>query len=556
MAVALDTNGPNRKGYWSLQKDLYSKADCSYQQGKGEARFWLHAIPKSNEVKLMMPDIPTDPDADGSRWILEKAGAGPEGLAKLQKILEEQLKQPPNVADISGYWFCESSDADDFSIYLSALIVEDDSRSVKDSIRSGLSEKALEHLMKDSTLAECRDADNLSCIEVAASSGNLKVLRALINQDRQRLDRTIPTSQNLLHHAATAKRPNVDVIEFLCSHNEVSFAEQRDSSEFTPLQVALGQAVLENVKCLLPYTKGHLEASGSGKGEPATCTAIRSEMLAAWDRLVPTLRLLLQSIPVDSQDFRGCTALRHAIGHEAYGACELLLRDFQADPNVRDFHGTTPIACACEKADISFLRGIEKECKIPIDWWSIDEDGDSLICLAQTNSDPQVEEFVATMTNNDSRALQALEAFEDNHIVCADIHTSMKNYDAAIERLQQADPQVHTAQRIQICHKIARLKLLANDPEAAETLLNQPLGVSGMHHGPSESEPDYDIPVASVHRTLARAYIMQNRYAAALNSIETALAIEARTRERECLLNLHRQTCKAKGESRRLASRL
>ena len=46
--------------------------------------------------------------------------------------------------------------------------------------------------------------------------------------------------------------------------------------------------------------------------------------------------------------------------------------------------------------------------------------------------------------------------------------------------------------------------------------------------------------VARMHRTLARAYMMQKKSVAAPNSVESAFAFETRDRENRCLLDLRR----------------
>ena len=519
---------------------LYSVDEGSIGGGDEDCDFRLYLIPKARESQLRLPVPPQDPDADGSRWMLEKTGTEPGTLADMKRIIETELKQRAD--DV--LWLVDGTSINDLNekrIYLSALIVQDRSKEVKRLIRSGFSEQALEQLVKHPKLADCMNVDGLSCTEVAARSGDLKVLRALIEQDPQRIDRKTIDLRNLLHHAASADGPNIETIQFLCSHVEERFAEQRDLWAYTPLQVALKWAVPENVECLLPYTRQHLEAPSSGKGEPATCTAIDSKRLCCDDQLDDVVKLLLESVSVDSQDHRGWTALRFAAYADEEAVWELLLREFGADPNIRDFHGSTATAHACQHLSISYLGILEKESRKVIDWWSIDGDGDSPLSLAQRNEDREVARLVATKIV-DENALQALEFFSYDPIVCADILTSLENYRAAIERLEQAGPRGNWEEEALRLHKIARLNLEINTPEAAEALLERSLA---MYHD-MQNEPPKNISIACMHTTLARAFLMQNKFANALSSIGAALAVESRDHDMEILLELQRQAKQGK----------
>ncbi len=535
----------NRKSYESSQLELYSisdmTSDMSLTDGENDAYFWLYLVPKLKESWLKLPTLPKDPDADGARWILEKTGTGPEAWAEMTRILEQKLKQPQEAANWVACLEEPVSTLDDKLIYLSGLIVQDRSLKVKGLMRSGSSERGLEQLMKDPTLADCLGADGLSCMEVAAKSGSLEVLSALLEQDPQRINRKTDDAQNLLHHAALRWHPYVDLIQFLCSYGEGRLAKQRNYWDNTPLQIALNQGVLEHVECLLPYTKGHLGISDDGKGTAATCTAIYSQQGFSNERLCYILKLLLESVPVNLQDLRGCTALHWAAHKETQGAWELLLRDYGADPNIRDFHGSTPIALACEHLPVKCLEVLEKERKPIIDWWSIDADGSNPLAIAQEmNKDPEVARFVASKTI-ESNALQALEFFRDDHDVCADIHTFLKNYDAAIERLEQAGPYASWKSKAQILQKIARIRMETNAPEAAEALLEPLLATYHMQNDPLMRDNEDRRYVAHLHTTLARALMMQNKFLDALKSIEVALDIETRDHGKAILLDLQYQ---------------
>lgn len=203
---------------------------------------------------------PENPDVDGAKWIFMKTGTESKALAEMQRIMETKLKQPQDVANIVTDLVDGIEEHDDLWMYLSGLLVPDKSREVKDLIWEGRSDLAIQQLVRNPTLADCMDADGRSCTEVAARFGDLKALRVLLAQDPLRINKKSADSQNLLHHAAWRRCPNVDVLDFLCSHEVGRLAGQRDLEAMTPLQIALGRGVLQNVECLFPYTKLHLGA--------------------------------------------------------------------------------------------------------------------------------------------------------------------------------------------------------------------------------------------------------------------------------------------------------
>lgn len=118
----------------------------------------------------------------------------------------------------------------------------------------------------------------------------------------------------------------------------------------------------------------------------------------------------MESVSVNAQDYQGWTALRCAAEYNEERTWELLLRSYPADPSIRDFHGTTAIATACEKRPLSYLEVLEKRSQTVLDWWSIDGDGDTPLSLAQRSDDPEVVRFVSTKTI-EPNALEALEFF-------------------------------------------------------------------------------------------------------------------------------------------------
>jgi len=535
MECKVDDYGENRKSYRSSQVELGPISEWTMDDGQNEARFWLYVIPKIKASSLKLPTLPENPDVDGAKWILMKTGTESEALAEMQRIIETKLKQSRDVANIVTDLVDCIEEHDHKWIYLSGLIVQDKSMKVKGLIREGRSDLAIQQSARDPTLADCIDADGRSCTEVAARFGDLKVLRALLAQDPLRINKKSADSHNLLHHAARRNHPNVDVIDFLCSHEVGRLAGQRNLEAMTPLQIALVRGVLENVKCLLPYTKLHLGAPSSGKGRPATCTAIDSLRGFSDERLCHILKLLLEIVPVDAQDDQGWTALRYAAEYGEECTWELLLRGYRADPNIRDFHGSTAITGACEKLPLSYLEVLEKESQTVIDWWSIDDDGDTPLSLAQRNKDPEVVKFVATKTI-EPNALEALEFFWYDPVICADIHTSLENYDVAIMLLEQAGPYEDWKMEALKFHKTGRLKLKTNAPEAAEALLKQSLALYDTRNPKYHGCDSWT--VACIHTTLAKAFMMQSRFLDALESINTALSTEWRPHEKRILLGL------------------
>lgn len=465
----------------------------------------------------------------------------------MQRVIEAYLKKPQYIVDSITDLANWGKDLDGKSIYFSGLIVQDSSQNAKGLIREGLSEPAVRQFTRDPKLADCLDADGLSCTEVAARFGDLKVLTALLEQDPLRIKRETADSQNLLHHAACINRPNVDVIEFLCLYEQGRLAGQRNFWAETPLQTVLKRGVLQNVECILPYTKVHLDAPNNGESKPATFTAISSAHMYV-DQLGHVLKLLLEIDPVDSQNDRGWTALHVAADEDEEDAWELLLRDLQANPNIRDFHGNTATAKACEDLPVSYLEVLERESRIVIDWWSIDDDGDSLLSLAQRNIDPEVARFMATKTM-EPNALEALGFFWYDPIVCADIHTSLGNYDAAIKRLERSGPHEKWKFEAQIFHKTARLQLEINAPEAAVVLLKKSLAMYHTQNDASVARDYDDWTTACIHTTLAKAFMKQNRFLDALESINTALSTEWRAREKRILLGLQIRAKEAKRHS-------
>ena len=542
-----NVDAENRRNHWLSKKKLGAIAVNHIEDVgvRDDATFGVYLVPKAKHSRLALPNPLTVPDLDGAKWILEKANTIPEEIEELQSIINKQLKRPESMGNDAKDLVSRSGSQGDEWLYLSALIVQDKSEKAKRSIQPYSEELALEQLMGDPKLADCMDANGFSCTEIAARRGCFKLLKALLEQDPQRIRRRTFNSKNILHYAASCPRSNVDMIESLCTYKEERLAEQRDFWGATPLQVALMFGVLENVKCLLPHTKQFLEAPSSGKGEPATCTAISQGRGFSGGRLCDVLEILLESVSVNSQDYRGLTALRSAAEADDEFVWQLLLREHRADPNLRDFHGTTAVAHACEWRPASYLGKLEKYCidsRTDIDWWSIDDDGDSPFSVAKKNDDPEVAIFVATRIS-ESKALEALNAFKHNHIICADIHSSLKNYDTAIKLLEQAGPHETWNKEAQRLHKIARLKLELDAPNAAEALLKQALAIYDKEIKPHS--PEYyvsdNIAIACMHTTLARAFIMKENHADAMKSIDIALDVEFRDYEKSVLINLRRR---------------
>ena len=543
-----NADAENRRNHWVSQKALKAVAGHYLERCDHSVSVGVCIVPSARKWRLTLPRPPTHPDLDGAKWILEIAGTTSEMTAtavKVQNIIDKESEQSDCFDDITKDLVAISAPHPDGSLYLSVLIVQDRSEDVRWSMYTKTEERALVQLMQDPTLADCVDVDGHSCTDIAARRGCFKLLKALLKQDPERIKRKTLYSKNLLHHAAESGCPCVDMIDFLCLYKGECFAEQRDYWGATPFQVALMRGVLDDVKYLLPYTKQHLEAPSNRKGEPATCTAIGHHQGFSRGRLCHVLEILLEIIPVNSRDYRGSTALHSAVEADDELVWELLLREHRADPNIRDFHGSTAIASACERRPVSYLETLEEGCmdsRIDIDWWSIDDDGDRPLSVAKRNNDPEVAIFVATRTSK-SNALQALKEFEHDYIICADIHASLRNYEAATKLLERAGPQESWTKETQRLHKIARLKLEMNAPEAAEVLLNHALAIYDKEidpHSPNLFMPEH-MAIACVRATLARAYLAMENPANALKSIEIALDVEFWDHEKSILVRLQRR---------------